>query len=132
LIELGLFELFPYFNVPKDGWRRHGLYTSEVACRRVGYPPNQKAKARKEIYSYEECAREWALDLQLLQLVQRLTRLFTSSTSDDDDDEREPHLHAFLGFLTFHKRPRRDPEFIKWIKDHYSGMFSVPAYRDSY
>jgi hypothetical protein len=125
LIKLGLYELFPYFQVPANGYRRSGLYTSEVACRKVGYPPNEKARASGEIYSYDDCAEKWPLTVKTLELVRKLTRLFTRPHKGEDDISREPHLHVFLGFLTFHKRLWRDPIFIKWIRDHYTGIHSV-------
>lgn len=123
LIERGLFELFPHFDVA-DGFRRFGLYTSEVACRRAGFPPNDAAKAQGNIYSYGRCAKEWPFDTNLLELVQDLARLFTATAADEDGNVREPHLHPFLGFLTFQKRPRRDSTFIAWMRNHYTGMFS--------
>lgn len=132
LIRDGLFDLFSAFKVSiKD--KRAGLYSGQVILRTVGYPPPTPVSPRKRnrsdvqkkldrrIYAYHDCPRVIAFTVELLTLVQKLTRNFLVVAGGEDRNTIEPPLHIFLGFLTFEKRPSRDAVFIEWIKAHYSG-----------
>lgn len=149
LVKKGLFKLVPYLKIPRHGFRRRGIYIAQVACRKIGYPPNKEAKRRREIYSYDECATSWPLSIELLKVARAVTRCFTDPFEDDqycregkaeDEDEDsdieaedendgkdEPHLHTFLSYLTFYKRPRRDPVFMQWMKKHYTGKLPLSS-----
>ena len=118
LIRDGLFEIFPSFHVPREH-RRCGLYTGQVVLRKVGYPPNAAAASDGEIYSYDRCAQSVPFTIDFLQRVRKLTKNFMSP-----GDAGEPHLHIFLSFLTFQKRPREDAVFVDWIKEHYKGKLA--------
>lgn len=71
--------------------------------------------------------------VELLELVQKVTRNFMNPSYYDDDEDNptiEPHLHVFLSYLTFEKRPRDDPIFNQWIEDHYSAKDVLDLYDD--
>lgn len=117
----GLYDLFPAFKVPDDCIRA-GLYSGQVKMRTIGYPPgNVKDRNVPRIYAYEKCAKSTPFTTELLQLVQKLTRNFLNFAREEDREKIEPHLHVFLCFLTFEKRPRKDDVFMGWIKSHYTG-----------
>lgn len=116
LIEDGLYDIFPAFKVSTDD-KRAGLYTGQVACRIIGYPPgNVKIQRYRRIYSYNQCRKNVPFTTAFLDRVQKLTRNFMTNPSE------EPLLHIFLCFLTFHKRPREDKVFLDWIGAHYTSM----------
>ena len=123
LIRDGLYDIFPAFQVPDDHLRA-GLYTGQVVFRKAGYPPGEPVRSLRypRIYSYKRCAREVPFTTQLLKKVQKLTGNFTTLKDFNDSATCEPHLHIFLSFLTFEKRPKRDAVFLGWIQTHYSGM----------
>lgn len=120
LIANGLYDIFPELRIPQ-GQRRAGLYGGLVYFRVIGYPPNKTAKARREIYSYDDCLREVPLTTVYLRKVRKLALCFMANGSDPVSGSREPHLHIFLSFLTFYKREPRDAVLIDWIKDRYTG-----------
>lgn len=101
--------------------KRCGLYTGQVVCRKSGYPPNKDAQELGKIYSYDMCSRPVPMTMDLLQKVRKLTLNFMSTSEDENAVSCEPHLHAFICFLTFQKRPKKDAMFMKWIKEHYIG-----------
>lgn len=117
LIDDGLHDLFPWFKIPFDH-RCDGLYTFQVVCRKLGFPPD--LKITKAPYSYDHCATEIPFTVERLQQVQRMSRHWSQVSKGVAPDTVEPHLHAFLSCLTLQKRPSRDPIFCDWIKDHYS------------
>lgn len=119
LIRDGLFEIFPEFDVPRQH-KRCGLYTGQVVFRRVGYPPDPDSRNDGHIYPYDRCLRQVPFTVEFLQKVQKLTRNFMSH--EGNTALQEPHLHIFICFLTFQKRQSNDPVFIKWIKQHYTGI----------
>lgn len=132
LIRDGLYDLFPTFKV-KSNELRAGLYSGQVILRTIGFPPpevqrplkrkrdDDQKKREKRIYAYHDCPRVVAFTIELLTLVQKLTRNFINVQTGQDRDVLEPPLHVFICFLTFEKRPSRDSTFIEWIKAHYNG-----------
>ncbi len=130
LIRDGLYDILPALYVPRK-YKRAGLYEGQVALRRQGYPPERDlyimdgSTKRRAIYSYDRCATNFPFTIDLLTTVQRVTRNFMAPISVHGPEAggkvSEPHLHIFLQFLTFQKRPSRDVIFMKWIKEHYDG-----------
>ena len=118
LIEDGLHEIFPAFEVPENH-KRAGLYVGQVAFRRIGYPPNARAKSEGHAYSYENCKEQTPFTLDILEKVQKLCQNFMAEPEYRWEQKSEPHLHIFLSFLTFQKRPKLDPVFYDWIQSHY-------------
>ncbi|KAK3673132.1 hypothetical protein LTR78_006972 [Recurvomyces mirabilis] len=128
----GLYEIFPSFRVPPDH-QRAGLYGGQMYFRTVGYLPDLRHFADehpKPIYSYEHCAVIVPFTIALLTRVQSLTRNFMSIADDQDPAEIEPHLHIFISFLTFEKRPRNDEVYTAWIKAHYTAADVLDLYGD--
>lgn len=138
LIKDGLYEIFPEFDAPLNH-KRAGLYTLQVVYRKIGYPftindgqalnthgrrSSGAKKTIEPIYSYENCARQRAMTLKLLTTVRKVTLNFINIPKDSAESDYEPPLHAFICFLTFEKRQKRDPVFVEWIKKHYSGKCS--------
>lgn len=123
LVEKGLFVLFPELKVGNDH-ERAGLYEGQVAYRKIGFPPgNVNVQRHPRIYSYTKCARTVPITVELLTLVQKITRCFMV------DKTAEPLLHIFLHFLTLHKRPKGDPVFMEWIRTHYTGKYFIMIVR---
>lgn len=136
LIKDGLYEIFPEFDTPEEH-KRAGLYTLQVVYRKIGYPPATAVDAMKQqgpsrapktkkvtdpIYSYENCSRLVSMTEELLIIVRKVTMNFRVVPENVDATTLEPPLHAFICFLTFHKRQKEDPIFVQWIKKHYDGM----------
>lgn len=119
LIRDGLYEIKPELQIPDDH-KHNGLYTRQVVLRMLGYPPTTE-ESYERIYSYTNCAKSKPFTVDLLKTVQQVTRNFMNIPASEDRDTYERHLHIFLHFLTFDKRPRRDPAFIEWIRTHYKG-----------
>lgn len=129
LIEDGLHDIFPAFEVPEDHLRS-GLYTSQVVFRKVGYPPDAAALREKQIYSYDACATSTPVTVEFLGLVQKVTRNFMMIDKNTDRDTVEPHLHIFLCFLTFQKRPSNDSVLAEWLLAHYTKADVTDLYGD--
>lgn len=125
LIRDGLYDIFPEFEVPENH-KYAGLYTLQVVYRKMGYPARAAhlGEGCPPIYSYEECPRAVSMTTKLLDTVRKVTCNFCSIPEGTDPDTVEPPLHAFISFLTFHKRSRSDQVFLDWINEHYSGMLS--------
>ena len=125
LVQSGLYDIFPDLRIPQ-GQKRTGLYGGLVLYRTIGYPPNEAAKARKEIYSYEDCVREVPFTKEYLEKVRKITLSFMAKKQGGvqaTQATQEPHLHIFLSFLTFYKRKSRDHVLIEWIQAHYTSMY---------
>ncbi|KAK5128712.1 hypothetical protein LTR85_000045 [Meristemomyces frigidus] len=132
LIEDGLYEVFPPFEVPDDHLRS-GLYSSQVVFRIAGFPPGDvKVKRDPRLYSYRHCATSTAFTHELLEKVQKLTRNFMNAVGKDEAETIESHLHIFLQFLTFQKRPRNDPILKNWLLKHYTAADVVDLYDDGH
>lgn len=94
---------------------------------RSDFTQRRSPKVKKEadpIYSYENCSRETAINVELLTIVRKVTLNFIQTPEGSEDAGFEPPLHAFICFLTFEKRQRKDPVFMEWIQKHYKGKFS--------
>ncbi|KAH9845936.1 hypothetical protein Tdes44962_MAKER00147 [Teratosphaeria destructans] len=129
LIRDGLFDIFPAFEVDRDRIRA-GLYTSQVVFRKIGFPPtDEDAKKKKLIYSYGNCSVVKPITNDLLEKVKKVTLNFMLDNGTSFVNA-EPHLHAFLTFLCFEKRPRKDPTFIAWIKAHYKAGDVIDLFDD--
>lgn len=122
LIQDGLFEIFPPFDVPKDH-KQVDLYTAQVIYRRIGYPPRfpRIGESEPPIYSYDDCPLVKSMTIELLQTVRKVSLNFRHGEDGSNNVEAEPPLQAFIGFLTFEKRQPADPVFKNWIKQHYTG-----------
>ena len=120
LIRDGFYDIFPAFAIPA-GHVRAELYSGQVMMRKAGYPAPASAAfgPNPRLYSYDQCARSIPFTVEFLRNVQRLTLLFGGERRKDQRHLKEPHLHVFLCFLTFQKRPERDSVFLEWIKAHY-------------
>lgn len=118
LISAGLFVLKPELKIP-DNHKYTSLYECQVALRRSGYPPQSHLKA----YSYTKCRRTTPFTDEILGIAKDLARLLTKIPGDKSPEAHPPHLHIFLHFLTFDKRPRRDEKFLTFIRDHYNGKY---------
>lgn len=121
LIRDGLFEIFPPLKTPEDH-KQEGLYTVQVICRRIGYPPRNLwiGEENPPLYSYEECPQVKAMTVEILQTVRKVSLNFCHGEEGLNTVVTEPPLHAFIGFLTFEKRQPADPVFTEWIKQHYT------------
>ena len=122
LIEDGLFDLFPELEAP-DNHERSGLYTEQVVCRRIGFPPREAlaGESHPPLCSYDGCPRPIALTMDTLTLARKLALNFITVPARTDPSTVEPPLHIFLQFLTLHKRVKADPLFTAWIQQHYNG-----------
>lgn len=130
LIADGPYDIFPHFKVD-EGHKRVGLYSGQVHFRSKGYPPTAAEALREpngRIYSYTNCDKSTPLTVDFLEKVQKLTLNFMNGANDLESVE--PHLHIFLSFLTFEKRPKRDKILLDWLKKHYKGNIArSQAYR---
>jgi hypothetical protein len=127
LIEKGLFDLFPHFEVPPE-WKRAGLYGGQVAYRKLGNPPPERksrSRGKKDVYSYEQCSHQVPITEAVLELVENLAHTFMRN------QDHKTHLHIFLCFLTFQKRPEYNSEFRKWIRERYTGKLDPTDVSDS-
>ncbi|KAK4550735.1 hypothetical protein LTR36_000314 [Oleoguttula mirabilis] len=132
LIEDGLYAISPTFRVPLDD-KRAGLYTSQVVFRSAGFPPDDLVVNRvRHLYSYTKCATSDPFTVEYLMLVQRVTRNFMYIAEQKDYETVEPHLHIFLCFLTFQKRPRNDSTLAVRLKTHYKAADVVDLYDDGH
>lgn len=128
LIRDGLYYLFPPFKVPDDCIRA-GLYSEQVKMRTIGYPPgNVKKRNIPRIYAYNKCAKSTPFTTELLELVRKLTKNFVNSGLVEEREKIEPHLHVFLCFLVFEKRPHKDEAFMALIKSRYTGKHPPPNF----
>ncbi|KAF2773675.1 hypothetical protein EJ03DRAFT_347646 [Teratosphaeria nubilosa] len=129
LIRDGLFDIFPAFEVARNRVRA-GLYTSQVVFRKIGFFPNEKdAKKKKLIYSYENCSAVMPITNELLEKVKKVTLNFMLD-DEMEMESKEPHIHAFITFLCFEKRPRKDPNFMTWIKSQYKASDVIDLFDD--
>jgi hypothetical protein len=122
LIGDGLFVLFPELEAP-DSHERSGLYTEQVVCRRIGFPPREAlaGESHPPLYSYDDCPRPVAFTTDTLTLARKLALNFITVPAGTDPSTVEPPLHIFLQFLSLHKRVKADPLFTAWIQQHYNG-----------
>lgn len=129
LIQDGLYELFPAFQIP-NGSMKAGLYTSQVLARAQGFPPSNVSRQYntkhecyyRPIYSYSQCAKKFPFTNRILELAQKLARNFVRVAPDTHPAAIKAPLYIFLCFLCFEKRKCREPIFVEWLRDHYTGM----------
>lgn len=60
------------------------------------------------------------MTVKLLETVRKVTLNFRLPPDGVDASTIEPHLHAFICFLTFEKRLKADPVFLDWIRKRYT------------
>lgn len=89
-------------------------------------PKRKTKKAGTPIYSYQNCLRQIAMTVELLDTVRKVTLNFRNVPQGVDASTIEPPLHAFICFLTFEKRRKADPIFIDWVKKRYKGTAFSP------
>lgn len=107
LLEKGLMELLPRLtnvdDIDKSGLG--GKY------RKRGFPgPDADVP-------YNVCTSTFPITVGTLQAARRLALCFVDNPQGSD---QEPPLGIFLHFLSFHKRQRRDVNFLNWIVQRYT------------
>lgn len=102
LVKHGLFDLIPELDVT-GLLERSGLYTHVVALKRELH---REAKAKP-------------ISLTDLSLCEGLAKLFKH------ENEVKTPLYALIHLLAVRKRPTRNDNYRKWIREHYTGKHNI-------
>lgn len=77
------------------------------------------------LYSYNDRTPRVPFTTETLERYTRWAKGWFVSPNDERRAYIKAPLHGFLCFLALVKRPRRDPVFMKWIKQRYTSRYST-------